>query len=542
MPVYSTPKTYRAGFYDNKRTNGVDDRKYTAEDLRKPYDVVFSDGILPDEDCSAGDNLQVIAAGGMKIYVDVGHAKLGGAWFENEKPYYITLDDATAARRYDYVIIRNDNSDEVRAPNIYVVSSSTNYAPSSMITRDENIYEICVAKITVGANVIELKQNNIDDCRSDSYACPLMRGVGATVTRTYRNTVYSTQENQTYFSIGISQFDKETDVLNVYIEGVKMSSSDYHYVTDTSLYLKLGVPVVNTKVEFEVIKNVNGGKSADATGEYLALMADVNVNKKKLEHHYYCNGINDNIELSKLAQSWLNNADYSSRKVVIHGVFGASVAYAGSGTAASPYKWLCLGINDATRRIVFDFTDCTNIDMAFTDGTYNVIFDGLHVDIIGANVIAIGGQRITMFTEEATAHISAERCRFFITSNTGFIARGGTFRDCLASVTTHTGNACCFNIKTGGLLRLFGGEHYAYAKTGKEAAVILIEAGQTGIVSTYSINCPTVEKSGYVQTYAINCLAGDACCSFADTITKLAIEATGQNVRGTIAASIAGTI
>ncbi len=55
MPTYQMEKTYKSGFYDNwKDINGQDTRTYTAQDMRKPYDVVFSDGVMPEEDGTAG--------------------------------------------------------------------------------------------------------------------------------------------------------------------------------------------------------------------------------------------------------------------------------------------------------------------------------------------------------------------------------------------------------------------------------------------------------------------------------------------------------
>ena len=84
MPTYPINKTYKGGFYNNKKdANGNDDRVYTAEDVRKPYDTVFSDGIMPDTDGTAGNTLKVTATGGVGISVAAGNAKLGGAWFQN---------------------------------------------------------------------------------------------------------------------------------------------------------------------------------------------------------------------------------------------------------------------------------------------------------------------------------------------------------------------------------------------------------------------------------------------------------------------------
>ena len=145
MPTYPINKTYRGGFYNNRKdANGNDDRVYTAEDVRKPYDVVFTDGIKPDADGTAGDVLKVTSAGGMAISIAAGHAKLGGAWFENTSAYNITLDNGTTYERYDWVILRNDDSASVRAPSIYIKSSTA--APKvEDLTRNTSIYEVCIA-------------------------------------------------------------------------------------------------------------------------------------------------------------------------------------------------------------------------------------------------------------------------------------------------------------------------------------------------------------------------------------------------------------
>ena len=143
MPTYGTI-TYKAGFYNNKKnSNGEDDRVYTAEDIRKPYTSIYTKGVKPEADGTAGEMLKVSAAGGMNITVAAGEANLG-AWFINESAFNITLDNSTGADRYDAVIIRNDDSDAVRMPSIFIKSLSR--VPTvADLTRDDKIYEICVA-------------------------------------------------------------------------------------------------------------------------------------------------------------------------------------------------------------------------------------------------------------------------------------------------------------------------------------------------------------------------------------------------------------
>ena len=64
-----------------------------------------------------------------------------------------------------------------------------------------------------------------------------------------------------------------------------------------------------------------------------------------------------------------------------------------------------------------------------------------------------------MFSTAGATVANATDCRFWITSKAGLIARGGTFTNCRTSLTTNVENAQSFNVLTGGLLRIFGGEH-----------------------------------------------------------------------------------
>lgn len=549
MPTYQNTKTYKSGFYNNKVINGLNDRVYTAEDVRKPYDVVFSDGVKPIEDGTAGDTLKVTATSGMTISIGIGHAKVGGAWFENTEPYLITLDAATSATRYDCVIIRKDDNDDVRNAEIYIKSLQS-VPTAGNLTRTGKIYEICLAYIKVSAYATSITDADITDTRTGSDLCQTITGVGAVVTKTYRRTYYSESINQTVIPIGISQFDKSKDVLTVIVEGVVFSPNRYSIDNNSQITLNLGLPIVGTRIDFEVVRNVNGSASADATGEYKQLLADVDFNSKCLVNHYYCNGLTDNVNLSKMVQNWLNSGtDYSSMKIEVHGHFGATAPYAGSGTSDSPYQWISLGGGSAkTRKVVVDFSDCSQVKIDCEDNTYNTIVYGLHVDIIGANIIANGvNAQITMFSTVAATYVNAERCRLWVTAKTGYIARGGTFRDCRISFTAEADNAYAFNVLKGGLLRVFGGEHYALAKSGYFSTVIYVNGAQTdtssgAVITTYSMSCPSITRNGYVQTYAIDCLTNDGRCSFKDTITELSIVANSQNVENTIAQSIAGTL
>ena len=544
MPTYPINKTYRGGFYNNRKdANGNDDRVYTAEDVRKPYDVVFTDGIKPDADGTAGDVLKVTSAGGMAISIAAGHAKLGGAWFENTSAYNITLDNGTTYERYDWVILRNDDSASVRAPSIYIKSSTA--APKvEDLTRNTSIYEVCIAYIRVPALATSISAANITDTREDGYLCNTMAGVGAMVVRTFRNTVYSERAGQTGIKIGIPQYNKSRDHLTVIIEGRVLSETAYTIPSNTYVELDLGLPVIGTRIDFEVRKNVNAAGADTVVQEVAGLLNEMALVNKTLERHYYCNGRTDNVNISDIVNNFLSaGTDYAGMRLVIHGHFGATSPRGGEGTTANPYYWFRAAQGAASnRRAILDFSDCTQISINCDAGTSNIIFFGMDVRIVGASVIATGGASIYMFSTAGGTSVYAENCRFWITCDSGgYIARSGTFKNCRASVTNAGLHSYCFVPIDSSLLRVEGGEYYAYTGSAEHySAIVGATSGANSVAILYGVNAPTTARSGYRQTHAIYQTTGMICSTDLISALPLNVVSGSSNIRGTITFSKAG--
>lgn len=543
MPKYQNAKTYRSGFYDSK--NG--DRMYSAEDLRKPYDTIYSDGVLPAPDGTSGDKLKVSKVDGaaMSIKVGIGNAKIGGAWFENEAEYTVELDAGGDVDRYDMVIIRNDDTENVRDAYIYVADRS-DMPTSDVLTRSGGIYEVCLAYVYIPARATAIDESNIIDTRDRPAFCGLMSGVGATVVQTIRNTYFSVSENQKVIPIGISQYNYENgrDRLTVIVEGrVFVEGTNYTITNSEEITLHIGLPIVGTRVDFEVMKNVNADGAETVVQEVEALIGEVNALKKPIEHHYYCTGVDDNKQISAIAQTFVNGGtDYGSMRLVVHGQLKATQPYSGNGTSASNYLWFALGKSGATsnRKLIVDFTDCSVINLPIVAGTYNTVFAGQDVHVVGASVIASQsgtGTYIRGF-DSAQGVVVAEDCRFWITASlTSYISQTGTFIRCRGSVTVNGAAGYCFYPTDGALLRVYGGEYYAYSSTGTTSAVVY-QTHANAVAILYGINCPKSDRGGFVQSFAVNCSGKNI--SITDTITTLPISVPNGNIRGTLAISKAG--
>ena len=539
MPTYGTI-TYKAGFYNNKKnSNGVDDRVYTAEDIRRPYTSIYTKGIKPEADGTTGEVLKVSATGGMKIAVAAGEANLG-AWFINESAFNITLDNSAGADRYDAVIIRNDDTDNVRMPSIHIKSLSRVPTASDLI-RTDKIYEICVAYVRVPALATSITAANITDTRDDGQLCNVMSGVGAMVVRTYRNTVFSERAGQTGITIGIPQFNRSRDELTVIIEGRVLSETAYTIPSNTYVELAIGLPVIGTKVDFEVRKNVNAAGADTVVQEVAGLLNEMSIVNKTLEHHYYCNGQTDNVNISTIVTNFQSGyTDYASMRLVIHGTFGATSPRGGEGTAANSYYWFRAAQGSAsTRRVTLDFTDCKDIRINCDAGTHNIIFFGMDCRVIGANVIATGGASIFMFSTASGTSVYAENCRFWITCDSGgMIARSGTFKNCRASVTNTGLHSYCFVPTNDSLLRVEGGEYYAYTGSAEHvSAVVGVTSGTNAVAILYGVNAPTVARSGYNQTNSVYQTTGMICSTDLISALPLNVVSGASNIRGTVALS-----
>lgn len=537
MPTYQSIKTYRAGFYDSKNR----DRTYSAKDMRKPYDSVFTDGILPIADGTVGDAFNVTKVSGMEIMVGSGEGKVGGAWFVNEDDYRIVLDDADALGRYDCVILRNDDNEDVRAPLIYI--KTLNHIPTTEdLERNDLVYEFCVGYIYIPAFSIEIDVDNVVDTREDGLLCRAMTGVGAIVVQTFRNTYFTEREGQNEIPIGITGYDKERDKLTVVVEG-RVFSEDVNYTIKDNQYIKvnIGFPVVGTKVEFEVAKNVNGKGAETVIQEVADLLKRTATIEKTLEHHYYCNGINDNVRISEIAQTYHNaGSDYRSMRLVVHGTFGATSPYSGEGTSNRNYFWLALGKDGVStnRRLIVDFTDCTAITLPITAGTYNTVFAGNDVHVVGASVVASqsGANTYIRAFSSANGVVVAEDCRFWITATlTSYISQTGTFIRCRGSVTVSGAAAYCFYATESALLRVQGGEYYAYSTV---TSAVVYQTAANAVVILFGVNCPTNARGGYTQNYAVNCSGANI--SITDTVTALPVSVPNGNIRGTLKISKAG--
>ena len=161
----------RSGFFNS--SNG--DRKYDAEDIGNYFRGLITNGVLDSID----NRLQVTAGEGLKVNVDTGQAFINCHWLINDSKLSLSLAAADVQySRIDRVVLRLDNSDNVRAITINILKGQNSLNPTPpALTRGIGVHELCLADIYIGANATSINQSNITDKRADTALCGFVTGL-----------------------------------------------------------------------------------------------------------------------------------------------------------------------------------------------------------------------------------------------------------------------------------------------------------------------------------------------------------------------------
>ncbi len=557
----------RSGFFNALLKEGAYDRTYNANDYCDNLAVIISNGVLRSEN----DDLKV-TADGLTVTVGVGRAWINGHFYHNDTPHTFAAVSAPAGgTRYDRVILRLDTDIEARKIElVYREGTAANTPTKPEIVRNDTVFELVLADIFIDTNATSV---TVIDTRTDNTVCGWVYSVSGdgsffttfdnafnewfnqrkdtlssvTLFKRYQwRTVVDTAGS--VFTFDIPQYVEEVCFLEVYVNGIlETEGSDYTLNGNTIVFA--GTLTTGTEIEVKVFKSIDGTGIESVADEITALQNQVAVLANTNEYTYICNGVNDNVKLSEIAQAWLNGGtDYASKTIKVYGDFYAQTPFAGAGTSTSPYRWLSVGLDGNTnRRIVFDFSNCSQISFTVNAGTYNTVFYGHNAHIIGANVTIsrTATDTIIRVFESSAGAVYAENCRFWITAHRDSrIAQTGTFVNCRASVANSINNSYCFLPFTDSLLRIIGGEYYAYTGNSAAQSAVIGQSAANAVSILNGVNAPTVARSGYYQTNSVLQWAGGGLLSCTDLVSALPLIVVSgiSNIRGTLAKSKAGAM
>lgn len=157
---------FECGFFNSINK----DRLYNANDMNNPYKRIVSNGVFARPSEESSTDFQVLANGTMTVTVSIGDGIFKDKWARLTTPLNITLADShTLLARIDSIVVKVDETDNVRAGSIYAKSGEYAEEPTPPSLEDTDlIKEYRLANITVGANVESISQAEIEDTRPTS--------------------------------------------------------------------------------------------------------------------------------------------------------------------------------------------------------------------------------------------------------------------------------------------------------------------------------------------------------------------------------------
>lgn len=566
-----------SGFFNALKTGTTYDRQYNANDYSDNMGAIISTGVR-----RSGDNdLYVQASGGMALSINAGRAWIEGKWYKNDTAFtdFSVPTAPTGDRgRVDRVVLKLDNSVSGRLIELVYKTGTPAADPTAPeLERSGDVYEIALADIAVNPNVTTITQSDIYDRRPHTDVCGWITSpvgyddyftnldtefntwftntkdtlASVTMVKQYTWSEAILSPSTTSVTFDIPQYDPTgTDIVKVVKQVGSATTILFQNESGVLGYTLSGSTInfnqaqpLGTTIHVFVYKSIDGTGLGSVSDEVTTLQNDV---AKINEFTYFCNGSTDNVELSDIAQNFLSSdTDYDQMTVYVRGTFGATTPYAGTGTSSSRYRWMSLGAANTTKkRIIFDFANCSKITFNCLSGKQYIGIYGSGVNILNANIRANvnvgGGATFQMFSATAT-EVYARDCRFWIDGESGcYIAGTGTFDHCKATVTNSSGESRCFLVSATGLLRINGGEYYAYcADSTSVNSYVIYASGTNSCVITNGMSCPTVARSTLKQTHAIYNSAAYGAAN--DTITTLQVNNTAStnfNVRGTYAVNL----
>lgn len=152
-----------------------DDRLYEAKVFRKYFAKFLSNGVYFGHYNNYGENgMKVSLDSGVTIKVNKGSGIINGADYELENDTLFILERPASGERKDRVVVKVDDTLATRETQLYIKEG--NGTTPATLQRDNNIYEICIAEVTVKSTT-NLTQADIVDTRLDKDLCGIVNSL-----------------------------------------------------------------------------------------------------------------------------------------------------------------------------------------------------------------------------------------------------------------------------------------------------------------------------------------------------------------------------
>lgn len=208
MPQFS-------GFFTAEEDgNGGYDRVYTAEQFAYYFSKFIGNGVY----MVPSTQLQVSQSPtpNMSVNVAVGDAYINGYFYKNTTVANLSIEIASGPlNRIDMIVLRWDNL--TRSIELKVLKGKeASQATPPTLTRNADVYELCLAKVSVSGATSQITNSSITDTRGDNNLCGFVHGVVSQVDTTTLWQQYATKFEELYQSYNKSLGDKLTQYGNSY--------------------------------------------------------------------------------------------------------------------------------------------------------------------------------------------------------------------------------------------------------------------------------------------------------------------------------------
>lgn len=178
-----------AFFFDAVLNGGVYDRAYNANDFSNYFAELVGNGVI----YSSSSVLQVVPSSGMVLNIQPGKAFIVGRKYENTTPLPVTIETANGSLpRLDRVCIKLDKiARTIEAIVKTGVPAASPVAPELIRTND--VFEISLARVLVGASVSAITAANITDERLNKDVCGIVTGL---IEQIDASTMFDQLQNQ----------------------------------------------------------------------------------------------------------------------------------------------------------------------------------------------------------------------------------------------------------------------------------------------------------------------------------------------------------
>ena len=218
--------------FNSIMVDGKPDRAANAETFALYLQSFFTNGVILKESTS----LQVYVGTGMQVQVRPGVGFINGRIFTSDATESLTIETAAATlARIDRVVLRLNLVD--RLIDLAVLKGEPASAPKAPdLTRNSEVYELCLADVYVGSAVATLAQSNITDTRANSDVCGI---VAAAIKQIDTSTFYAQFQAQfaAWFETVKGQVEMETLAgVQGSLQALRGTVTDH--IADTSSHIK----------------------------------------------------------------------------------------------------------------------------------------------------------------------------------------------------------------------------------------------------------------------------------------------------------------